>query len=61
MKSEGFDKKYFDEKLNLKISEANLTASSQQAEESGLKDFPFDNLEDLYIQEDYTTNFDYYV
>ena len=57
----GFDKKYFDEKLNLKISEADLTASNQQAEESGLKDFPFDDLEDLYIQEDYTTNFDYYV
>ena len=61
VKSEGFDKKYFDEKLNLKISEADLTASSQQAEESGLKDFQIDNLEDLYIQEDYTTNFDYYV
>ena len=48
-------------KEDIKISEADLTASSQQAEESGLKDFPFDNLEDLYIQEDYTTNFDYYV
>ena len=47
--------------LKAKISEADVTASSQQAEESGLKDFPFDNLEDLYIQEDYTTNFDYYV
>jgi len=61
VKLEGFEKKYFDKNLNLKITEEDLKASEVQAEENGLGDFPFSNLEDLYINEDYTTSFDYYV
>ena len=61
VKSEGFNKKYFDEKLNLKILDEDLEASETQAKENGLEDFPFSNLEDLYINEDYTTSLDYCV
>ena len=61
IKSEGFDKKFFDENLNLIISEESLTASKIEVEENELNSFPFENLEDLYINEDYKSSisFDY--
>ena len=61
IKSEGFDKKFFDENLNLKISEESLAACKLEAEENDLEDFPFESLEDLYINEDYKSSisFDY--
>jgi hypothetical protein len=61
IKSEGFSKKFFDENLNLKVSEESLAVSKLEAKESGLEDFPFKSLEDLYIDEDYKTSisFDY--
>lgn len=61
IKSEGFDKKFFDKDLNLKISEESLAASKLEAEENELGDFPFNSLEDLYVNEDYKSSisFDY--
>lgn len=51
IKSEGFDKKYYDKNLCLKLTDETITAAENEVEKSELKDFPFGSLEELYIDE----------
>lgn len=51
IKSLGFNKKYYDKNLSLKLTDENVTSAKKEIDGSSLKDFPFSSLEDLYINE----------
>ena len=51
MKSEGFNKKYYDKNLSLKLTNETVAVAEIEISTSELKDFPFSSLEELYITE----------
>jgi hypothetical protein len=51
IKSLGFNKKYYDKNLSLKLTDENVMNAKREIDGSSLRGFPFSSLEDLYISE----------